>query len=90
MVEGRKAALPGAWEKLTCVVEVLKSNGGWCAIPSEAVPDGIRGVLESQAILEMGEAANEEFSRRLRREFQLCQVVRLNEKPGYQSLSWNK
>ena len=90
MVDDRKVALPGTWEKMTCVVEVLRPDGKWCAIPSEVIPSDIRTVLESQLILDMDESTNKEFARKLRKEHGLLQVMRMIQKPGHQCLSWVK
>ena len=35
LADDRRVALPGTWEKMTCVVEVMRPKGEWCAIPSE-------------------------------------------------------
>ena len=90
MVDERREALPGTWETLTCVIEVLRPNGKWCAIPSEIIPSDIRGVLESQAVLNMDESMNKEFAKKLRNEHGLLQVMRMNQRPGNQCLSWIK
>ena len=43
VVDDRRVALPGTWEMMTCVIEVLRPNGRWCAIPSGIIPSDIRG-----------------------------------------------
>ena len=59
--------MPGTWEKMTCVVEVLRPDGEWCAIPSEVIPPDVRGVLESQAVLLMNRSMHEDFINSLRK-----------------------
>ena len=68
LVDETRVALPGTWEKMTCVVELLRPDGEWCAIPSEVIPPDIRAVLESQTVLTMDESMNEEFTNMLRKE----------------------
>ena len=87
-VDDRRVALPGTWERMACVLEVLRPNGRWCDIPSEIVPAYLRGVLESQAVLSMDESMNKEFARKLRNEHVLLQVMRMSQRPGHQCLSW--
>ena len=41
MDDGRRAALPGTWEKMVCVIEVLRPNGKWRPVPSEIIPSDI-------------------------------------------------
>ena len=82
--------LPGTWDTMTCVVEILRPDGKWDAIPSEVSPPDIRMVLESQIVLDLSEGTNEDFARRLRSEVGACTVVQMHRKPGYQCLSWSK
>ena len=82
VVDDRRVALPGTWEMMACVIEVLRPNGRWCAIPSQLIPSDIRGVLESQAVLNMDESMHEEFTKKLRSDRWLLQVIRMNQKPG--------
>ena len=84
MVDERKVALPGTWENMTCVIEVMRPNGKWCAIPSEIIPSDIRGILESQAVLNMDESMNKDFAKLLRSDHGLLQVMHMHQRPGHQ------
>ena len=55
LVDETKVTLPGTWDKMTCVVEILRPDGKWDAIPYEVIPPDIRMVLESQILMDLNE-----------------------------------
>ena len=90
MVDERKVALPCTWEKMTCVIEVLRPSGKWYAIPLENIPSDIGGIIASQAVLNMDESMNKDFATRLRSDDGLTQVMHMHQRPGNQCMSWTK